>query len=196
MSSPTRKMMASGSEHKRRTRLEHGGEKFSSPKSCSQFNIGSQSPRGKSKVQQAQSERYRSDQMEPSQKELDSTFGKQTYNDGSEQQEDDDCCEDGPRFGGAESSQQQIQEIHEIEDEEQDGLDYSEPADDASDTLQEQPNEEVESEEDDLPVFGTQMKKKEKRGQLPESLAHLPESKGSPRMSRSKSPENPAISRI
>ena len=43
--------------------------------------------------------------MDPSQKDLNSTFGKQTYN-GSEQQEDED--EDEPRFGGAEGSQQQI----------------------------------------------------------------------------------------
>ena len=195
MSSPSRKAMAGGSEQKRRSRLEHGGEKFSSPKSCSQFNIGQQSPRVGSHGKQAQSERYRPDQLEASQKDLNSTFGNQTYNDAS-QLEDEDCCEGEPRFGGAESSQQQMQQIHEIEDEEQDGLDYSEPADDASDALQEQQNEEVESEEDDLPVFGSQMKKKERRGQQHEHLPHLPGLKGSPRMSRSKSPEGPTINRI
>lgn len=44
----------------------------------------------------------------------------------------------------------------------------------------------MESEEEDLPVFGSQMKKKEKTA----------ESSGSPRMSRSKSPENPTLNRI
>lgn len=76
MSSPSRKMVMGGSEQKRRPRLEHGGEKFSSPKSCSQFNVGSQSPRVKSNAKQAESERYRSDPMDQSQKDLNSTFGK------------------------------------------------------------------------------------------------------------------------